>query len=352
MTSPEAPVAAKPPRIRSVDWHRGLVVLVMIECHALVFLASVHDQEPARAFLNNINGLVAPSFLFLAGFAFAYVSSNVAGDPVARRRRAIASLKRIGQVLIGATLMRCVSSPAITNPALRYWLQVDILSCIAYSLLLIWALFRLIGQRPNLCGWICLVLGLGILGCAPLTEGVRDAGAITYFLNGSTGSMFPVAPWASLVFLGGAAGVAARHGVRWHRLAFAGFVALFGTIAFFGTDVMSLYSSPHSWLVANASERIWKLAAIGLVLSFVEGATHATPRFADSIVVRFVTFFGTHSLSAYCAHLLMIYGAWGFHPLNRFHGRLEWASYAGTAAAIIAATYVVCRLLDRAPTGK
>lgn len=345
---PGGAAAARPsaPRVRSIDWHRTLVVFVMIECHALVFLKATHDAEPLRAFLNGINGLVAPSFLFLAGTSLGY-GFGLAQDAAGRAARLRGSLRRIVDVLLAATFLRCNSSPALTAPEWRWWLQVDVLSCIAYSLLLLQLLFRLLGGRPAVAGVVAWGAAAALFAAAPFTERVRDAGPLIYFLNGSEGSMFPLAPWAALVFLGGAAGLAlARGGRRGYRAFLVGTGAVFGAVAFAGDSVRALYAVPEAWILPNGAERVWKFCAIALVLDLLESAPGVAARADASRLVRGLTLFGRASLSAYVFHLLFIYGAFGLKLVNGFHGRTDWGVYAALTALTLAATWLFCAALE------
>src|SRR5262244_2660700 len=56
-------------RVKAFDWLRGLAVLVMIECHAMVLLRKDLLATPAAKAMDWLNGLVAPSFIFAAGFS-------------------------------------------------------------------------------------------------------------------------------------------------------------------------------------------------------------------------------------------------------------------------------------------
>ncbi|MBK7500524.1 MAG: DUF1624 domain-containing protein [Ignavibacteriales bacterium] len=58
-------------RYVSADLLRGLVIIIMIEVHVFnAFLFPELRQSGWFSVLNFINGLVAPSFLFVSGFAF------------------------------------------------------------------------------------------------------------------------------------------------------------------------------------------------------------------------------------------------------------------------------------------
>ncbi|HEX8825464.1 MAG TPA: heparan-alpha-glucosaminide N-acetyltransferase domain-containing protein [Archangium sp.] len=58
-------------RVRAIDWLRGIAVLFMIQCHALVLLRPELRQSHTTKLLLKLDGLVAPAFLFSAGFALA-----------------------------------------------------------------------------------------------------------------------------------------------------------------------------------------------------------------------------------------------------------------------------------------
>ena len=64
-----------PTRLLFIDRLRGWAVVVMIETHIVnALLRNDLRHETAFVILNFINGLVAPTFLFCAGFAFAISS--------------------------------------------------------------------------------------------------------------------------------------------------------------------------------------------------------------------------------------------------------------------------------------
>jgi hypothetical protein len=64
-------------RIHAFDWLRGVAVLVMIQTHTQVLLRPDLITTPFGWQLVRIDGLVAPSFIFSAGFALALVLSLV-----------------------------------------------------------------------------------------------------------------------------------------------------------------------------------------------------------------------------------------------------------------------------------
>ena len=70
---PNPSQASTQARVRAFDWLRGLAVLVMVETHAMVLLRKELLATRAAGVLDYVNGLVAPSFIFAAGFSLALV---------------------------------------------------------------------------------------------------------------------------------------------------------------------------------------------------------------------------------------------------------------------------------------
>ena len=129
-------------RYISADLLRGLVIIIMIEVHVFnAFLLPELRQTGWFNVLNFINGLVAPSFLFVSGFAF-QVSSGSKLDEMRKLGKAFwKKIARIFQIiLIGYALhVPLFSLSQIVNEAtpqqLESLLAVDILQCIGFGLL-------------------------------------------------------------------------------------------------------------------------------------------------------------------------------------------------------------------------
>ena len=88
-------------RYISADLLRGLVIIIMIEVHVFnAFLLPELKQTGWFSILNFINGLVAPSFLFVSGFAF-QVSSGSKLDEMRKLGKAFwKKMMRIFQIII------------------------------------------------------------------------------------------------------------------------------------------------------------------------------------------------------------------------------------------------------------
>src|SRR5215470_15368060 len=112
-------------RVRAFDWLRGLAVLVMVETHSLVLLRKELLTGPTAGVLDYVNGLVAPSFIFAAGFSLALVQVRAASSAGPRSSRVLRSFRRIGEVLAVGTLINWIWFPISVAPA--WLLRMDIL---------------------------------------------------------------------------------------------------------------------------------------------------------------------------------------------------------------------------------
>src|SRR5512139_360780 len=151
-------MAPPPPRIKAFDWLRGIAVLFMIETHALVLLRPELRTSWEGRCLNWLNGLVAPSFIFAAGFSLALVQvRGVHGPRWPRVRR---SLRRIGEVLAVGLLVNAIWFPWRQQP--EWLLRLDILPCIGVSLLLALPLLAGLARRPAALSTLALIIALGL----------------------------------------------------------------------------------------------------------------------------------------------------------------------------------------------
>ena len=129
-------------RYVSADLLRGLVIIIMIEVHVFnAFLLPELRQSGWFGVLNFINGLVAPSFLFVSGFAF-QVSSGGKLDEMRKLGKAFwKKIARIFQIIIIGyalhlpfySLSKTINES--TPQLLESFLAVDVLQCIGFGLL-------------------------------------------------------------------------------------------------------------------------------------------------------------------------------------------------------------------------
>ena len=89
-----------------MDWLRGVAVLVMVECHVFnAVLAPLYRETPWFAFLNWLNGFVAPACLLVSGGVIGNNLRNRWQDVVTFGKSWRKLWVRIGQIFIVAYLL-------------------------------------------------------------------------------------------------------------------------------------------------------------------------------------------------------------------------------------------------------
>jgi uncharacterized membrane protein len=336
-------VATPATRFYAIDWLRGLAVLVMIQCHALVLLI---PSLRTGAFFNRLqwmDGLVAPSFIFSAGFSLALVQVRGAAAG-ARRARVRRTLRRLLEVLLVATLVNWMWFPIFREP--RWIFRIDILQCIGVSLLIALPIFSALAARPLVLRWVALGLAALVFGVSPLAEGWR--GPFASLLNGSTGSVFPLLPWAGYVYLGASAGAAAAAGGSRALAKWIAGLLLAGLVLWLLTPQLTAAYPPHDFWVtnpANHASRWTQMCALTLLLMLAERRQQIL---RATLPVRFIEVFGTSSLAGYFFHqMLLFFRIGGFSFQAAWGDRCTWPQYWGLTALLIACTFVLTWVTDR-----
>ncbi|HYR18196.1 MAG TPA: heparan-alpha-glucosaminide N-acetyltransferase domain-containing protein [Myxococcales bacterium] len=330
-------------RIQAFDWLRGIAVLVMIQTHALSLLRPELRNGPLWMRLQWIDGLVAPAFIFSAGFSLALVQVRGASGG-ARWPRLRKTLRRLGEVLLVATLVNWMWFPLLSQP--RWIFRIDILHCIGLSLLLALPILAALAHRPLVLRWVALGLAAVAFGASPLAERVH--GPLAALANGSTGSVFPLLPWAGYVYLGASAGATAAAGdakalARW----VAGLLAA-GVVLWLLTPQMTAIYPLHEFWVTNPANHARRWTQVCAVVLVLMAAERSQGRWRASAPVRFVEVFGTSSLAGYFFHQMLLYKQIGGFSFDAVWGkRCDWTQYALLTAVLIACTFVLTWVTDR-----
>lgn len=199
-------------RYISADLLRGLVIIIMIEVHVFnAFLIPELRQTGWFSVLNFINGLVAPSFLFVSGFAF-QVSSGGKLDEMRKLEKAF--WKKIGRIfqiiIIGYALhLPFYSLSKIiyrANPQqLESFFAVDVLQCIGFGLLFLFITRLLIKSDKAyhcflIASLVVVTLVSPLLWTIELAEYVPVL--VANYFNRFHGSLFPIFPWLNFLLAG------------------------------------------------------------------------------------------------------------------------------------------------------
>lgn len=200
-------------RYISADLLRGLVIIIMIEVHVFnAFLLPELRQAGWFSILNFINGLVAPSFLFVSGFAF-QVSSGSKLDEMRKLGKAFwKKMMRIFQIIIiGYALhLPYYSFSKIINKSTPQQLQsffaVDVLQCIGFGLLFLFITRLLIKSDKAyhyflIASLVIVTLISPVLWKIDFNQYVHPL--VGNYFNRLNGSLFPVFPWLNFLLAGG-----------------------------------------------------------------------------------------------------------------------------------------------------
>ena len=199
-------------RYLSADLLRGLVIIIMIEVHVFnAFLLLELRQTGWFDVLNFINGLVAPSFLFVSGFAF-QVSSGSKLDEM--RKLGNTFWKKIGRIfqiiIIGYALhLPFFSVSQIINETtpqlLESFFAVDVLQCIGFGLLFLF-LTRLLIRSDKIYHYFLIASIFVVLLISPFLWTIDFANyiplVIANYFNKLHGSLFPLFPWVNFLLAG------------------------------------------------------------------------------------------------------------------------------------------------------
>ncbi len=346
-------------RLGYIDQFRGLATVFMIETHVLnaLLLTSLRGEFTFKA-VDFLNGLVAPSFLFVAGFSFTLALSRK-GDAYRKfSPELVRHLKRLLFIWIVGYFIHIPffslrKSLYQTSPAgVLAFTSVDILQCIAATLFLL-HLLRVTVKSDRLFNAITyslfavLVLGAPLAGWFDFTKSLPLVFA--QYFNRLNGSLFPLFPWASFLI---------------------------------GGTISSQFITNHSDMSTGKVERtalrkiMWVgagTAAAGLLFSIIERHFNVEPHFTDYspmwFALRFgvlllilysvvlyeegrrtefspVKLFGRESFFVYVFHLLIVYGSSAKFPslVEMIGPRLGYAECLGIFALLSAAMYAAAMI--------
>jgi hypothetical protein len=298
-------------------------VILMMETHvAHTFLDTDLRAAPWFEWLDYANGLVAPSFLFIAGFTQGGRWQGGQGKPLSLEGRA---RRLAGIALLGYGLHFPFSQlwNAEWSEALRLGTQIDVLQCLAVSLFVL-LLVTLGAQRlaPPWRGevwWRVLgALALAVILAAPsVAEWEGGSLPVRALINHSTGSLFPLFSWSAFVFCGALCGEMASRPIL---------VRIGATAA-----VMALGQILPSLTFSAVSPQFF-LERLGWVMMLALFCEWLVPDQASS----WVSFAGRESLIMYVGHLTLIFL---LATIGLPERELSWPATLGWMGVVMAVTF-------------
>jgi uncharacterized membrane protein len=322
---------ARPPskRVEFIDLLRGWAVIVMIETH--VFNATLTSETMSGStfqWLKFINGLVAPSFLFASGLAYAITTHRKAKEYLSF---GTALFRQCGRLLFILLVGYLLHLPKFKLSHLLYqtnehdwqvFFQVDVLQCIAVSLLIMQLLLLILRTERRL--YVSLIgICTVVVFSTPILWGIDFWGVlpvpIAAYLNGLHFSLFPLFPWSAFLFAGGITGffyVQAKEkgstgvhpGGESAIMRFLFWTALCIIVISFVFEPFAARTYPvYQYWRTSPSFFILRLGLVALLCVVM----FSYEKWKGVSVASVVTLIGRESLLVYATHLLLIYGNFG-----------------------------------------
>jgi len=310
--------AQHPPSRRElyIDAFRGLMALAMVQGHFTdTLLTRAVQEQPWYVFQQMFHGSTAPGFLFASGFVAGLPRAPLSLRASGRRARRLLFVFGLGYFLHLPyySLWKTVGA---TSPAERSLLfACDALQVIAATQLFVLVLQWVAGR--NWTRWAGAI-AFAVIAATPLvwSSGLsaRLPEALAPWLDESTGSRFPVFPFAAFVLAGTLAGAALgraeprkRHSreIAWGL----GLVAL-------GVLLSRVLSGRVDFWGPSPAYVFVRLGGLLLLLGVVEAAARMPG-------TRALALLGHETLLVYVLHLSVLFGGvFGDSPLTRWHAQM------------------------------
>ncbi len=329
---------------------------LMVQGHTLdVLLLPTYQSAWWYSTWQFCRGFTAPTFLLLSGFSFALATirkfdeHTVVGPKVFSRLRKFAFFVLLGYAMHFPThSIRDLSY--VQSGAWQSFLQIDVLQTIGISLIFL-QLLVLALRHKGLFAVVSVTLSLLIAFVTPLLWNSPAVNALPLgarsALIGTTGSLFPLLPWASYVLLGAGLGTLYLTVARSSLLMLKSFVpaGMILMLAGIYSEKLShrIYGDPNFW---PTTPHLF-LTRVGFVLTVLGIATFALPWMQSSAST--LRSLAEESLLVYFVHVDLLYGSVWNRGLRSFiGGSLTFGHAYLWVIAMIAAMTVLAYNWNRA----
>jgi uncharacterized membrane protein len=318
-------------RLVFVDLLRGWATIVMIEVHVFnAFLISDFKDTQWFGILNYINGLVAPSFLFVAGFVFVISSDRKLEEFRTYGKAFWRQLSRIGLIwVIGYALHLPFFSltRTLNESSAAQWLafsQSDILHCIAIGMLTVF-LGRIFIKSDRVYQWFLIVVGSVAVLVAPFIWDIDFYAIVPAmlagYLDGKSHSLFPLVPWLGFLMFGAVSAFAFKkaRGFGHDKKYFIGLSITGGVLLVLGTLLVELPGQLTGISIAARANPLFFASRLGVIFLLLTACwLYAERRKTER---SFVLDVSKESLLVYTLHLMVIYSEyWNGKSLEHWYG--------------------------------
>jgi uncharacterized membrane protein len=302
-------------RFTFIDLLKGWALLVMMEVHVVnAFIKPELSDAGWFSVLNFINGLVAPSFTFISGFAFIISSKNNLEE---MRKFGPKFWKKLSRILLLVLIGYSLHMPEFSfQNIIKYaspenivkWYNVDVLQCIAISLLILF-FSRLLIKSDKVYNRFILFFGLGTILISPLIWNIDFAlympMPLACYFNAVHGSFFPLFPWMGFLFAGAYACVLYMKYRNEEKEELYVDRIMWGGLAAFAVCTVVLIFLKASAAFQIKPDPFFFLQRLGLVLLALGLCWKYTKIYGEQ--KSFVTSISRESLLIYFLHLQVIY---------------------------------------------
>lgn len=343
-------------RYAFLDVYRGLIVLLMIEGHAVrEFLQPLLQASGSFRVHEIVHGMTGPGFLFGAGITFGISIQRrweqfCGLTPVLLRRLGkIALLLGLGYALHLPFLSLQKTLSATTPEGWQALTNFDVLQCIGVTLLFLHMIIILV-RHQTVFLMILPILSAAVLTLSPAlwNADLDSLGyAFSMALQGSGGSVYPLFPSSAFLFAGAFASYeflkfaeAGREEIFVKRLSIASVVLLTGGLGVFLGDSTT---QEHFW----QNDPFLMLMKLGVLTLLMSGSWLLMRAVGEGRWnIRWVALFGIESLFLYVIHLVLLYGSvlnpeW--HLSSLWKGSLGWVSAVVVSVVFCFLLYVAAR---------
>ncbi len=314
---------------------RVFAIAFMVQGHAIdVLLAPEFRTGSVYNTWLFLRGLTAPMFLVLAGFSFTVATTR---KWELHTSLSAVSFRRMARFLLFIALGYAMHMPArfpgelraVDAAAWQSWMQVDVLQCLGVTLLVLQVLV-LVCRTPEILAGVTLALACCIVVLSPAAWHMNWNGALAAYMNGNSGSLFPLFPWAAFILTGPSLALLFTRDAATlsPQRAFMLGLALITLASAFQRAPVTIFHGIDYW---RTSPNLF-LMKLGSVC-FLLGGIALLAKWWLAVPVNLVRTIAQKSLFIYIAHLAVLYGSAWNPGLRQFVGSTLGVS--ATAAVII-----------------
>jgi uncharacterized membrane protein len=342
-------------RFYFIDQFRGWAVLFMVETHVVnAFLHYGLRSSLAYKALDFFNGLIAPSFLFIAGFSFAIVAERKwdeylrFGKPFWKQFLRCLQILLVGYLLHVPQLSLHRLSLSLKWSEKHVFWGVDVLHAIAISLLFLLLLIPLWRSRERYFAFLAasaVVISLltPLLLSLPVEAFLPPA--FSGYFKRLPNSQFPLFPWMGFAFMGAAMSILWQK-ARQKQIEPRFFIRIFFTGLFMVVIFLIIALQPFVPVALssfNPAKPLFFFFKLGLVAMLLSGLWWVEQKKGERPVL--VTRVGQESLTAYAFHIAVIFGgffgAYGHNLVELIGMTRSWLEVGLMALALILITAAV-----------